>query len=211
MSRPGVWRPVFLACALAGVAFAPTRDLFDEIYAKSRGVESSLKTVTARFTETTTTAMLSTPIVSHGTLAVVRPDRIVLRYADPDPHAVLIDGAQMTFAWPSRGIVRRSDIGAARARVDKYFVDKNPDELRHAFKIVTVVAADPANTWHMTMTPTRSQISQGLARLHLWIDRTSLLLTAMRMEFPNGDAKLMTFENVQVNGTVDPNLFSIGQ
>ena len=59
------------------------------------------------------------------------------------------------------------------------------------------------------MTPTRSQISQGLTKLHLWIDRTSMLLTAMKMEFPNGDAKLMAFENVQVNGTVDPKLFSI--
>jgi hypothetical protein len=59
------------------------------------------------------------------------------------------------------------------------------------------------------MTPTRSQIAQGLTKLHLWIDRTSLLLTAMRMDFPNGDSKLMTFADVQVNGTVDPTLFSI--
>jgi outer membrane lipoprotein-sorting protein len=200
---------VVLAGALAGAAAAPPRDLFDDIYAKSRGVEASLKTVTARFTETTTTALLRTPIVSHGTLAVVRPDRIVLRYAEPEPHVVLIDGVRMTFAWPSRGIIQKTDIGAARARVDKYFVDKSPDELRHAFKIATVTSSDPPNSWHITMTPTRSQIAQGLSRLHLWIDRTSLLLTAMRMEFPNGDAKLMSFEDVQVNGMVDPRLFSI--
>jgi outer membrane lipoprotein-sorting protein len=203
-----------VACALAvsALAAAPARDrrdLFDDIYARSRGVEASLKTVTARFTETTTTAMLSKPIVSHGTLAVIRPDRIVLRYADPEPHVVLIDGPQMTFSWPSRGLTQKSDIGAARKRVDKYFLDKSPDELRRAFTIVTVTASDPPNTWHITMTPTRGQISQGLARLHLWIDRTSMLLTAMKMEFPSGDAKLMAFENVQVNGTVDPRLFSI--
>jgi len=198
-----------VACATLASAQAPSRDLFDEIYARGRGVETSLKTVTARFTETTTTAMVSKPIVSHGTLAVIRPDRIVLRYADPEPHVVLIDGPQMTFSWPSRAITQKSDIGAARKRVDKYFLDKSPDELRRTFKIVTVTASDPPNTWHITMTPTRGQISQGLAKLHLWLDRTSMLLTAMKMEFPNGDAKLMAFEDVQVNGTVDPTLFSI--
>ena len=212
MLRPSVRPLVLLAllgCAAAASAGAPGADLFDQIYEKSRGIEASLKTVTARFTETSTTSLLTTPLVSHGVLAVIRPDRIVLRYAEPEPHVVLIDGSQLTLAWPSRGIIQRSDIGAARRRVDKYFVDKNPAELRHAFHIATVVAADPANSWHITMEPTRSQISQGLSRLHLWIDRSSLLLAAMKLEFPNGDAKLMTFENVQVNGTVDPKLFAI--
>ena len=211
MFRPRALPPALLGVAVLAVSVtaAPPRDLFDDIYARSRGIEASLKTVTARFTETTTSSMLSKPVVSRGTLAVVRPDRIVLRYADPEPHVVLIDGAQITFSWPSRNIAQRSDIGAARKRVDKYFVDKNPDELRRAFKIAAATASDPANTWHITMQPTRSQISQGLARLHLWIDRTSMLLTAMKMEFPNGDSKLMSFEDVQVNGTVDPKLFSI--
>jgi outer membrane lipoprotein-sorting protein len=188
---------------------APTRDLFDEIYARSRGIEASMKTVTARFTETTTTALLTRPLVSHGVLAVVRPDRIVLRYADPEPHVVLIDGAQMTFSWRSRNITQRTDISAARRRIDKFFVDKSPAELRRTFRITSSTATDPVNTWHITMQPTRSQISQGLSRLQLWIDRTSLLLAAMRLDFPNGDSKLIAFEDVQVNGTVDPKLFSI--
>jgi outer membrane lipoprotein-sorting protein len=212
MFRPSASILPLLACValLAPRAAAtPARDLFDDIYARSRGVEASLKTVTARFTETTTSSMLSRPVVSRGTLAVVRPDRVVLRYAEPEPHVVLIDGGEMTFAWPSRAIMQKSDIGAVRKRIDKYFVDKNPDELRRTFTIAAVTAADPANTWHITMTPRRSQISQGLAGLHLWIDRTSMLLAAMRMDFPNGETKLMAFENVQVNGTIDPKLFSI--
>ena len=199
----------FLLLLAARPTAAPPRDLFDQIYARSRGIEASLKTVTARFTETTTTKMLVTPLVSHGDLAVVRPDRIVLRYTDPQPHVVLIDNAQMTLSWPSRGITQKSDIGAARKRIDKYFVDKTPDDLRHAFTIHAVDSSDPPNTWHITMDPTRSQIKQGLSQLHLWIDRTSLLLAAMRMDFPNGDRKLMAFEDVKVNVPVDAAVFSL--
>jgi outer membrane lipoprotein-sorting protein len=198
------------AVAVARTSAAPPRDLFDDIYARSRGIEASLKTVTARFTETTTSTLLSKPLVSHGTLAVVRPDRIVLRYTDPEPHVVLIDGTQLTLTWPSREVTERSDIGAARKRIDKYFVDKSPDQLRRVFRISTAVAGDPANTWQITMVPTRSQIREGLSGLHLWIDRTSLLLAAMRLDFPNGDRKLMAFTDVQVNVPVDPAAFSIG-
>jgi outer membrane lipoprotein-sorting protein len=208
-------RPTLTALALAAALWplattaAPARDLFDDIYARSRGIEASLKTVTARFTESTTSSMLDTPVVVHGTLAVARPDRIVLRYEEPEPHTVLIDGDRMTFSWPSRGIVQRSDIGTARKRIDKYFVDKNPDQLRHAFKITAAVARDRQNAWQIRMDPTRSQITQGLARLDLWIDRSSMLLSAMRMEFPNGDSKLMTFEDVRTNVAIDPAVFSL--
>jgi outer membrane lipoprotein-sorting protein len=208
MFRPGALILLLAASAALAAPIAPA-DLFDDIYARSRGVEASLKTLTANFTETTTTAMLSKPVVSHGTLAVVRPDRVVLRYDEPEPHVVLIDGAKMTFSWPSRGLVQTTDIGQARKRIDRYFVDKSPAELRRSFKIAADVASDPPHTWRIVMTPTRSQISQGLSRLSLWIDRTTLLMAAMQMDFPNGDSKLMRFDHVQANGTVDPKLFSI--
>jgi hypothetical protein len=33
----------------------------------------------------------------------------------------------------------------------------------------------------------------------LWIDRTTVVLAAMKMTFPNGDTKLMEFSNVKIN------------
>jgi outer membrane lipoprotein-sorting protein len=147
--------------------------------------------------------------VSRGRLAVVRPDRVVMRYSDPAGRVLLIDGNRLTIGWPARGVHDTSDIAEARRRIDKYFVDKSPDELRRSFAIVAKVAADRANTWQIAMTPKRSQIRQGLTGLTLWIDRSSLMLRAMRMAFPTGDAKTLTFDDVVVNGTVDPKEFVV--
>jgi outer membrane lipoprotein-sorting protein len=210
---------VLLVCTIVGVcaslllhaaAAGPpqSRDLFDEIYSRGRGVERSLKTVTARFTETTTSSLLSRPLVARGTLAVERPSKIVLRYSDPEPRTVFIDQDRLTLVWPSHAIHQQTDIAAARRRIDKYFLDKSPEELRRTFTITATEADDRAGTWRITMVPTRKQIQQGLARLDLWIDRTSMLLAAMRMTFPNADTKLMVFESVVVNGPVDPKMFS---
>jgi outer membrane lipoprotein-sorting protein len=210
---------VLLVCTLVGVFASlilhaapgaqPSRDLFDEIYARGRGIEGSLKTVTARFTETTTSSLLSRPLVARGTLAVERPSKIVLRYSDPEPRTVLIDRNTLTLDWPSHGLHQQTDIAAAQRRIDKYFLDKSPEELRRTFTITATEAEDRAGTWRVAMVPTRKQIQQGLARLDLWIDRSSMLLAAMRMTFPNADTKLMVFENVVVNGPVDPKVFSV--
>jgi outer membrane lipoprotein-sorting protein len=208
---PKTLRASAIATLLATVLLhgaAPAPDLFDEIYARGRGIETSLKTVTARFTETTTSSLLSRPLVAKGTLAVERPSKIVLRYSDPEPRTILIDRNTLTIDWPSRSVHQRTDIASAQQRIEKYFVDKSPDELRKHFTITAVEADDRAGTWRVTMVPSRKQIQQGLTRLELWIDRTSLLLSAMRMTFPNADTKLMVFENVVVNGPVDAKAFS---
>jgi hypothetical protein len=148
--------------------------------------------------------------VAQGTLAVERPSKIVLRYSDPEPRTVLIDKNRLTFVWASRAVRRQTDIGAAQRRIEKYFLDKTPDELRRNFSITAVEADDRAGTWRVTMVPTRTQIQRGITRLELWIGRTSLLLAAMRMTFPNADTKLMVFENVVVNGPVDQKMFTVG-
>ena len=210
---------LFLTCALAlgsaslllhAAGGAPSSpDLFDQIYNRGRGIQTSLKTVTATFTETTTSSLLSRPLVARGTLAVERPSRIVLRYATPEARILLIDQDKMTLVWPSRAVRQQTDVAAALRRVDKYFLDKSPDELRRNFDITAIEAVDRPGAWRVTMVPRRKQIQQGIARIDLWIDRTSLLLTAMRMTFPNEDTKLMAFENVVVNGPVDRSLFSL--
>lgn len=210
----------FLMCTLAvgfgslllraaSAAALPAPDLFDQIYNRGRGIQTSLKTVTATFTETTTSSLLSRPLVASGTLAVERPSRIVLRYSAPEARILLIDQDKMTLDWPSRAVRQQTDVAAALRRVDKYFLDKSPDELRRNFDITAIEATDRPGTWRVTMVPRRKQIQQGIIKLDLWIDRTSLLLEAMRMTFPNADTKLMAFEKVLVNGPVDRSLFSL--
>ena len=198
---------VLAAATLAATAAAP--DLFDEIYAKGRPLEASLKTLTARFTETTTSSLLTRPLVAHGTLAVIRPNKVVLLYDDPEQRTVLIDGDRLRMVWPSRAIDQRTNIGAAQRRVQQYFVNTSPSELRSHFDITAAIAADRQNAWLVTMTPKRKQIREGLATLELWLDRTSVMLTSMRMTFPNGDTKLMAFEDAKVNPAIDPALFQI--
>ena len=183
-------------------------DLFDQIYERGRPMESSLRTMTASFVETSTSSLLADPIVSRGTLAIERPSRTVLNYTAPSVRRVLIDDSLLLVTWPSRGITQQQNIGAAQARVQKYFVGKSPAELRKHFKIHAQEASDRPATWHVDMVPTRSQLKEGVARIELWLAHDTVLPVSMRMTFPNGDTKRMDFSEVRVNPPLPAGTFA---
>lgn len=198
---------MIIACA-AGLVNATPTDLFDDIYARGKPIETSLKTLTARFTETSTSTLLAKPLVASGTLAVVRPSRVVLHYTVPDKRTVLIEGDVMRIVWPSRSIDRKTGIGATQRRIQQYFVDKSPAQLRSHFEIVARDVVERPGMWLVEMTPKRKQVREGLSKLELWLDHKDVLLTAMQMTFPNGDTKLMEFADVKINPPIDPSVFT---
>lgn len=106
-------------------------------------------------------------------------------------------------------LTQKTNIGAAQRRIDRYFVDSSPRELRSHFDIAASVAHDRPGTWFVRMTPKRKQIQEGLSTLELWVDQTSAMLTAMRMTFPSGDSKLMEFDDVRLNPPLDEGAFRL--
>ena len=184
-------------------------DLFDELYARGQKQNAGLSTLTASFTETSSSPLLTKPIVTSGTVIVERPGRVALRYMEPDERTVIIDGDRMTISWPSAKILSTKDISVTQRRIQKYFVDSSPRELRSHFDVTAREAQDRPGAYLVTMVPKRKQIQEGITRLELWIDRSTLLLSAMRMTFPGGDTKLMTFADVKLNVPVDPSMFTV--
>ena len=184
------------------------RDLFDDLYARGQKQIAGLKTLTASFTETSTSTLLAKPLVERGTVYVERPSRVALRYSEPDTRTVVVDGDTLSLSWPSAKINTVKDIAAAQRRIQKYFVDSSAQELRRQFDVSAEDAGDRPDAYLVTMIPKRKQILEGITRLELWIDRQSLLLAAMRMTFPGGDTKTMTFADVKVNVGIDQRLFA---
>jgi outer membrane lipoprotein-sorting protein len=206
--RPGLRGGLVTALAALAIAAsasvrasAPT-DLFDDIYRKGQPLEQSIKTIRAHFTETTTSSLLVKPVVAEGTLLAVRPSDILLSYARPEKKLLRIDATTLRFVWPDRKLQETRDIRESQARVQKYFVDKTPAELRRHFTITAVDDAARAGTWRVTMVPKRKQIQQGVTRIDLWLDQRTSILSTMTLTFAGGDTKTMAFTNVEVNAPI---------
>ena len=191
---------LLLALAGAGTAAAPApADLFDDLFARSQPIDATVKTIQASFTETTESPLLRKPLVAEGTLHVVRPHDVEMVYTKPEKKTVTIKGGQLTLIAPDRSFKQERDISQALARIDKYFVDKSPKELRKHFTIAASEDKERAGTYRIEMTPKRKQIEQGLTRLELWLRKDTLMLDAMRMHFPGEAIKMMEFRDVVLN------------
>jgi outer membrane lipoprotein-sorting protein len=195
----------------AASAEASAPGSFDERYRRGQQANAGLKTLTAQFTEVTTSSLLIRPLVSQGTIAVQRPARVILRYTEPERRIVLIDGNRMTMTWPSRNLKQESDVRRAQERVQRFFVEGNAADLRREFDVEPRDTSERPGTDEVSLRPRRRQIRETLSRLDLWIDPTSSLLAAMRMTFVNGDTKTMTFEQVRKNPLLDANAFSVAE
>jgi outer membrane lipoprotein-sorting protein len=195
----------FIALVLAAsatVQAAAPADLFDEIYRKGQPLEQSIKTIRAHFTETTTSSLLVKPVVAEGTLLAVRPSDILLSYTKPEKKLLRIDATTLRFVWPDRKLHESKDIRESQARVQKYFVDKTPGELRRHFAITAAEDAARPGTWRLEMLPKRKQMQQGVTRIELWLDQRTSMLSTMTLTFAGGDTKTMAFTNVEVNAPI---------
>jgi outer membrane lipoprotein-sorting protein len=202
--------PALLAVLLLSVAGLGAQkpatskgDLFDEIYQRSLPQTATLKTIRARFTETTTSSLLSTPLVAEGTLVAVRPSDLLITYTKPDRKILRMDAKKLLFIWPDRHVRQESDVEQTQKRVQHYFVDKSPDDLRKNFTIRASEDAQKPGTYLVDLVPTRKQIKEGVSRIELWLDKSTLMLATMRMTFPNGDTKTMALHDVEMNVPVD--------
>ena len=199
-----------IACAAIARAqsTASKNTAFDDLYRRGQLANGGLKTLTARFTETTTSPLLSRPLVARGTLALRRPSTVVLRYEVPEARVVLIDDTRLILSWPGRNLHQTRNIGQIQSRIHKYFVNGDPEELRESFDISVTDTEKRAGADHVVLVPKRKQIREGLTLLDLWIDHSSLLLTAMRMSFAGGETKLMTLDDVVPNAEIAPGTFA---
>jgi len=202
--------PVVLLSALAGLAAGRAPDLFDELFAKAAPIDASMKTVRARFVETTTSALLKAPLVARGSLSAERPARLRLDYDAPEKRTLIVDEHQLVMDWPSRGEHTVRDITQAQERVKKYFAGKDPAQLRSHFDINAVVDPAIAGTWRVDMVPRRKQIREGLSGLQIWIDQRTLFMRQMKMDFAGGESKTFALEDVQLNAPLPKGLFDTG-
>jgi outer membrane lipoprotein-sorting protein len=206
------------ACALAllvvGVVLiasqrSASKDLFDDLFARTVAKRQSIQSIRARFTETTTSTLLDKPLVSRGTLIAAPPGRVLMSYTEPERRTIAIDGRSVVVVWPDRGEREKIDISQIQKRIDQYFAQASISQLRSMFDISA--AADPAmrGTDRVDMRPKRQQVKEGLERLELWIDRESLLLVQIRMTFPGGDQKTVKLEDIAVNVPIAEGTFRI--
>jgi len=154
-------------------------------------------------------SLLAKPTVSRGTLLAARPPRLLLRYTSPESKVVAMSGTRLVVAWPERGESETVDITETMKRVNQYFTNADPKQLRRLFTVKAFVDPEAEKAYQIEMVPKRKQIGQGLERLQLWLHRDTLMLVQMKMSFPGGDSNTFRIDEAEMNVPLDPKAFDV--
>ena len=200
---------VLAVCGLGADRPAAAPDLFDDIHARVRAAEATRLTIRARFTETTVSSLLVKPMVSEGTLVGAKPASLSMTYTSPERRAIVMDGSRLAVTRPDAGTGDRFDVTRIMKRVNHYFVNATPQDLRKSFKVRAFVDPAAPDAYQIDLVPTRSQIREGLERLQIWIARDPLLLSQIRITFAGGDTTTVKLEDAEVNVTLPAGAFVV--
>ena len=200
-----------VVCLFGTGARAGSQDFFDHLHRRIAAAEAQRKTVRARFTETTTSSLLAKPVVRHGTLVASKPDRIVITYAPPEPKTIVMRGVQLFVIRPNlpeKDRVETIDITEIMKKVNHYFTNASPDELRRAFTIRAFPDPDASGASQIQLLPKRKQIKQGLEHLQIWVSPDDML-AQLQLTFAGGDTETFKLEGIELNIPIPPSAFDV--
>jgi outer membrane lipoprotein carrier protein len=167
---------------------------------------SAIRSLRARFTMNTVNPLLRTTTTSRGLLHQVRPDRLALRFTDPDGDVIVADGQHFWMYYPSVNAqqVVRTQAGAAGTTVDLQAQFLGDPVRRFEHTLDGTEAVGGRETYVMTLVP-RQQAE--FKRLRVWIDAQDRLVRRFEVTELNDVVRRMELENLELNPTIAAETF----
>jgi outer membrane lipoprotein-sorting protein len=192
---------------------APQRPVTDPAPQASRILQQAadtyagIRTMRAEFTMQTVNPLIRTTVTSRGTLYQQRPDRIALRFTDPDGDVIVGDGQYIWVYYPSvdaRQVIRSTAGvgGAGGVDLQAQFLGDPVRRFEHTLDGTETVRG--RETHALTLVPREPM---GYAQLRIWIDARDRLVRRFEITEANGAVRLIDLENVQTNVAVPGDVF----
>jgi outer membrane lipoprotein carrier protein len=184
-----------------------TSDAGTRALARASGAYETLDALRADFTMELNNPLLRRTTTSRGRLAQRAPDRILLRFTEPDGDVIVGDGTYFWVFYPSVSpdqVTRAPAAQAGSGGVDlrAQFVGEPAERFDWTLEGTENVAGRPAHV--LTLVPKEPA---GYRSLRVWIDDEDGLVRRFRIEEHNGSMRTFELSSVEKNPTLPDSLF----
>lgn len=197
---------LMLSVALPSFAQSAGRDA---VVAKIIESGAAIESIRCDFVQTKRSAMLENELVSRGKMWFSKPQLLRWEYTSPYSNLFIMNGDKALL---------KNEKGSTLTDVKKNRMVKgissmvlgciSGDWLNDTRTFgVEVVGKD--GEWVVRLTPKRGELKQMWTSLELRFDPVTGTSKGIRMNEASGDCTVIEFRNVEMNGTIPPEVFSL--
>lgn len=186
-------------------------DELDDVLRRFDEVSQNIRTLSADFTETTESALLTEAIVAQGRVFLTKPDSVRWEYSSPEEMSFVIRDDEYTGYFPERKRAEQRDIQRWREQLFRFLgLGQASEELLKFYDISlgeTAGAGDDPVL--LLMDPKKRRVRKHMEEVRFWIDRQTYLPVRVEYASKSGNRRTIEFEHMAVNPELAANLYQV--
>jgi outer membrane lipoprotein-sorting protein len=211
--RWGSTTPVAIAAAwilLVPASMAGTPPTREQVLAQFDRVQGSVRTLSADFTETTRTPLLTEPMVARGRVYLTKPTSVRWEYTEPEEMRFVIADDQYTGYYPSRKQAERRDVHRWREQLFRLLgLGQASSELSKFYDIELGDAGGSTERLLLVLDPKKKRVRKHMDSVRLWIDASTYLPVEVEYQGKNGSRRVIAFTAMTVNPELAASLYRV--
>jgi outer membrane lipoprotein-sorting protein len=174
-------------------------------------VQEDIRTLSAEFTETTESALLTDLIVARGRVYMTKPDSVRWEYSAPEEMRFVIREDTYTGYFPLQKRAEKRDIARWREQLFRFLgLGQASTELA---KFYDISLGDPGpgmdHTWLLVMDPKKKRVRKRMDAVRFWISRESSMPVRVEYQSKSGNRRVIDFEEMLVNPELAASLYTV--
>ena len=180
---------------------------FTQVLARAAAAYADVQSMQADFAMTMTNPLLRRTTNSRGTMSQLRPDRIALRFTQPDGDVIVSDGEYFWIYYPSvdeKQVIRMPASQGATGGVDlqAQFIGDPTERFEATLHGTEDVGGRPA--YALTLVP-RGNV--GYKSLEVWLDTRDYLARRFEITEENGSVRRFDLSSLRTNVRLGDDVF----
>ena len=173
--------------------------------------QASFKTLSADFTQTTTTPMLTDSIVAEGRFYMTKPDAIRWEYTIPEEMSFVITKDKYTGYYPERKRAERKNVQRYSKQIFRYFgLGQGSEQLAKYYDIHLVQPeSEKPETYLLSFEPKKKRARKRVTEVLFWVDSTTFLPVKVEYHGKSGSIRVVEFQEIRLNPELAASLYSM--
>ena len=203
----GIWLPLTLTCAVAQTAVSKTEQ--ERIISEINTSAQAIRTLQCKFVQTKELSIMNDKMVSSGTMAFARPNKLCWHYTSPYDYTFIIANDKVLI---SKGKNRNSiDLKSSQAfqGIAKMIAGSVTGKCLTQTKDFDIKILASDKVYIAKLTPKEKHLKKMFSSIRLTFNRSSHTMERVEMTEANGDATTIVFQDVKQNQPLSDKIFTL--